>query len=442
MPGYDQYYSALNTMGTYEDIDLCVDLEAIKADAQGNSFAGLIFWAIDYDNYYYLVVTAEQSIGVFRRQRGRVLPQLRWTSFDALKPGNGVVNELRVVTMRQHGLDLRQRQVLRDDEGPAACRRPADRRPRHLAAERPGDLGLRRRQDHRPRGAGDAIAAVAAAGATLARRRGCDAGGDRRRAHTIAGDGRKPAADPGAEDGPGAIEITAMTMWMWINGVAASGAGRGRRAPPTGSSGCSPASMPGRGGRSRSRWRCRPFGQDGEGRRRGDRTTRWPSSGGSSSCRRTEERNVRRLFDLAKRDVAGYETYAARIARLSTQMTARGSRTWSTACSPSPRPTARCTSARSPISAASPQIFGIDEAGFERIAARHVIPADGDPYAILGIDRSLSIAEIRVRYRALAAENHPDRLIARGMPPEAAAIAHQRMAAINLAWQRIQLERG
>ena len=44
------------------------------------------------------MITAEQSIGVFRRQRGRVLPQLRWTTFDALKRGNGVVNELRIVT--------------------------------------------------------------------------------------------------------------------------------------------------------------------------------------------------------------------------------------------------------------------------------------------------------------------------------------------------------
>ena len=99
-------------------------------------------------------------------------------------------------------------------------------------------------------------------------------------------------------------------------------------------------------------------------------------------------------------------------------------------------------SAKWSISAGSPKIFGIDEAGFERIAARHVIPEDGDPYLILGIDRTLPLAEIRSRYRALAAENHPDRLIARGLPPEAAAIAHERMAAINLAWQRIQLERS
>lgn len=99
MPGYDLYYSALNTMGTYEDADICLDVETIKADAEGNSFAGPIFWAIDYDNYYYVMITAEQSIGVFRRQRGRVLPQLRWTKLDTLKPGNGVVNEIRIVTV-------------------------------------------------------------------------------------------------------------------------------------------------------------------------------------------------------------------------------------------------------------------------------------------------------------------------------------------------------
>ncbi len=98
-PGYDEYYSALNTMGVYDDIDFCTELTAVKADPEGNSFAGIIFWASDYDNYYYLVVTAEGSVGAFRRQRGRVLPQLRWASFDGLKKGNGETNELRVVTV-------------------------------------------------------------------------------------------------------------------------------------------------------------------------------------------------------------------------------------------------------------------------------------------------------------------------------------------------------
>jgi DnaJ like chaperone protein len=40
------------------------------------------------------------------------------------------------------------------------------------------------------------------------------------------------------------------------------------------------------------------------------------------------------------------------------------------------------------------------------------------------------------------AENHPDHLIARGMPPEAIRIATLRLAAINTAWETILRERA
>jgi DnaJ like chaperone protein len=42
----------------------------------------------------------------------------------------------------------------------------------------------------------------------------------------------------------------------------------------------------------------------------------------------------------------------------------------------------------------------------------------------------------------LVAENHPDRLSARGMPDAFVAIANDRMAAINGAYERIERERG
>ena len=164
MPGYDEYYSALNTMGTYEDIDLCFNLKTIKADPEGNSFAGLIFWAIDYDNYYYVVITAEQSIGVFRRQRGRVLPQLRWATFDALEARERRGQRAPGGDGGQRGHDLRQRHGIRHDQGPAPVRRAADRRARHLAAERPRGMGFRRRQDHRARSAAHPVAGIRAAG--------------------------------------------------------------------------------------------------------------------------------------------------------------------------------------------------------------------------------------------------------------------------------------
>jgi len=85
--------------------------------------------------------------------------------------------------------------------------------------------------------------------------------------------------------------------------------------------------------------------------------------------------------------------------------------------------------------------FGFTDADFDRIAARHVRRAD-DPYLILGADRSLDDQELKRHYRKLVAEKHPDREIARGLPPEAVAIATQRLAVINAAWERIATERN
>ncbi len=154
----------------------------------------------------------------------------------------------------------------------------------------------------------------------------------------------------------------------------------------------------------------------------------------------SEERNVARLFDLAKRDVAGFEAYAQRIADFYGQ-DRQGLEDVVDGLFAIARADGAVHSAELVYLGRVATIFGIDEAGFDRIALRHVVPEEGDPYRVLGADRSFSLVEIRARYRALAAENHPDRLFARGVPPEAAALAHQRMAAINLAWQRIQIER-
>ena len=65
-----------------------------------------------------------------------------------------------------------------------------------------------------------------------------------------------------------------------------------------------------------------------------------------------------------------------------------------------------------------------------------------DPYLILKADRSMSDDELKRHYRRLVAENHPDREIARGLPPEAVKIATERLAAINAAWERIAAERS
>ena len=83
------------------------------------------------------------------------------------------------------------------------------------------------------------------------------------------------------------------------------------------------------------------------------------------------------------------------------------------------------------------RLFGLAAAAFEQIEARHVRRGN-DPYAVLGASRAMSVEAIRVLYLALVSRHHPDRAIARGLPPEAVSIANARMAVINAAWATIQ----
>jgi DnaJ like chaperone protein len=155
----------------------------------------------------------------------------------------------------------------------------------------------------------------------------------------------------------------------------------------------------------------------------------------------SEERHVQRLFELAQRDVAGFESYASQIATYYGD-DPHGREDVLDGLFAIAKADGAVHERELAYIAEVAAIFGIEEPCFERIAARHVIPGEGDPYAILGIDRALSLQEIRARYRTLAAENHPDRLIGRGLPPQAAALAHERMSAINIAWRQIQIERA
>ena len=86
------------------------------------------------------------------------------------------------------------------------------------------------------------------------------------------------------------------------------------------------------------------------------------------------------------------------------------------------------------------EIFGNSQREFEAVLARHVHLRD-DPYAALGAERDWSDGDIKAQHRRLVRHFHPDREIARGLPPDAIRIATDRLAAINAAWDRIAAER-
>jgi len=152
-----------------------------------------------------------------------------------------------------------------------------------------------------------------------------------------------------------------------------------------------------------------------------------------------EERSVTRLFDLATRDVAGFESYAARIAGIYGNDVA-GLSDVVDGLFAIARADRALHEAELVYLERVAGIFGIAGAAFERIAERHAVGAEGDPYVVLGVGRGLPLAEIRRQYLRLVAESHPDKLIARGVPPECIAVANHRLAAINRAYERVERE--
>lgn len=153
-----------------------------------------------------------------------------------------------------------------------------------------------------------------------------------------------------------------------------------------------------------------------------------------------ETENVRRLFDLAKRDVAGFEHYADQIAKLFRD---------------APQLRVDVLESLFHVAAADGILHGAEDRYLKIVAARfgltdeqyastrsQFIADASDPYVILGIRRSAGDDEIRAHHRRLVKETHPDTMVQRGVPPELTAHANRKLAMLNAAYDEIARERG
>ena len=61
---------------------------------------------------------------------------------------------------------------------------------------------------------------------------------------------------------------------------------------------------------------------------------------------------------------------------------------------------------------------------------------------MLGVPRDADLATVRARWRDLVRANHPDKMIARGLPDETVNLANARLALINAAWEEISARRA
>ena len=154
-----------------------------------------------------------------------------------------------------------------------------------------------------------------------------------------------------------------------------------------------------------------------------------------------EVKNVSRVFNLAKQDIAGYDAYARQLVDLfgpgSPVLEDVMDGLFHIAMADNVLHPGEEEFLKSVAS-----IFGFGPEGFTRIRERYLPPEEEDPYVILGVSRDDSDARIKKAYHRLVKENHPDRHIAAGMPEEFVELANEKLAAINTAYDKIEKERG
>lgn len=151
---------------------------------------------------------------------------------------------------------------------------------------------------------------------------------------------------------------------------------------------------------------------------------------------REDEAGAAKVFNLARQDVAGYQEYAARIQRMFRD---------------DPATLNDLLEGLFHIAMADgfyhpgedrfledvADIFGLTDIEYRAIRARFVPDAAPDPYTVLGVAPDTPVEEIRKVWRQLVRDNHPDQMIARGVPEEAVQLAQKRMVDINHAWDEI-----
>ena len=150
----------------------------------------------------------------------------------------------------------------------------------------------------------------------------------------------------------------------------------------------------------------------------------------------SEIQNAARVFDLARKDVAGFDLYAARIR----DMFGAGHQAlvdlleglFYIAVADG-----RYHPNENVFLEEVARIFGVQSRDFVNMRARFVPDENPDPYCVLGIDPTANAETVRQAWRALVREYHPDRMIARGVPEEAMKLAEKRLIQANWAYEEI-----
>lgn len=154
-----------------------------------------------------------------------------------------------------------------------------------------------------------------------------------------------------------------------------------------------------------------------------------------------EEANVQRFFDLAKRDAGGFEAYARQVAALFPDAPEILENVIEGLFSIA-QADGEIDAREADYLAKVARLFGLESGRFERAKAAALGVMECEPCVVLGIDPLATDEQIREAWLRQVRANHPDRLMAQGLPEEAIAMANRKLALINDAYDRLRRERG
>ena len=146
---------------------------------------------------------------------------------------------------------------------------------------------------------------------------------------------------------------------------------------------------------------------------------------------------VGKIFNKAKEESAGYETYAQQIAQIY-----RGNinvlEEVINILFYIAEADGNVSNAELKMIEHISQIFGLTEVQFNSIKESRKSSDKLNPYVVLESHPDDTIEIIRKRYLKLSKEHHPDLLMSKGVPQEVIDESKAKMRAINSAWDQVQ----
>ena len=150
----------------------------------------------------------------------------------------------------------------------------------------------------------------------------------------------------------------------------------------------------------------------------------------------SDELDIARVFDLARKDVAGYQEYARKIRNLFVgrpeMLDEIFESLFQIAISDGD-----LHEAEDYFLEDVREILHVRKHFFDELKSRYAPGADPSPFHVLGLTDAATSDEIKTAYRTIVRENHPDQLRARGLPDEAVALAENRIRAANTAYETL-----